>query len=282
MALKSRIRSNRLLVVTLVSISLMTITVDYRQGSTGPLAVLGRAAVAAISPLQEAVSKLTHPIGNFFSALVHLPTLRSDNERLKRELAAAKSQAVVQASDEARLKELEDLLGLRESLKPPAKPAVVIANGVSNFEWTVTIDQGSSDGIKRDMPVVASAGLVGHVVQVAPNSSIVQLIIDPDSDVVARLVESRRTGLLTGQGEGDMRMGLVDPSTEVMPGESVETAGYQVAGVGSGIYPPGLVIGTVSRVLDEPAALEKFVTIRPAVDFSSLEFVLVVLSDGSG
>ncbi len=79
-----------------------------------------------------------------------------------------------------------------------------------------------------------------------------------------------------------MRMGLVDPSTEVMPGESVETAGYQVAGVGSGIYPPGLVIGTVSRVLDEPAALEKFVTIRPAVDFSSLEFVLVVLSDGSG
>ncbi|MBI2237111.1 MAG: rod shape-determining protein MreC, partial [Actinobacteria bacterium] len=223
----------------------------------------------------------THPIGNFFSALVHLPSLRKENQRLKDEIAALRSQTVTDASDLARLKELEQLLGIRESLSPPTKVAVVIASGVSNFEWSITIDEGSGDGVEVDMPVVASAGLVGHVVRVAPNSSMVQLIIDPDSDVAGRLVESRKTGLLSGQGEGALRMGLVDPSTEVLPGEAVETAGYKIPGVATGLYPPGIVIGTVERVLDDPSALERFVTVRPAVDFSSLDFVLVVMANGS-
>lgn len=281
MALRSRTRSTRLLVVALVSISLMTITVDYRQGRSGLLAGASRVALTLISPLQEAVSKVTHPIGNFFSALVHLPSLREENQRLKDEIASLRSQTVVSASELARLRELETLLGIEESLSPPTKAALVIASGVSNFEWAIAIDEGSGNGIEVDMPVVASAGLVGHVVEVAPNSSVVQLIIDPDSDVAGRLVESRKTGLLSGQGEGPLRMGLVDPSTEVMPGEAVETAGYKIPGVVTGLYPPGIVVGTVERVLEDPSALEKFVTVRPAVDFSSLDFVLVVMANGS-
>jgi len=282
MALRSRTRSTRLLVVTLVSISLTTITIDYRQGSTGPLASVGRASLALISPLQEAVSKVTHPVGNFFSAVVHLPSLRAENERLKDEVAALRSQLVQDSSDQARLREMEDLLQLKESLELRTTTALVIGSGVSNFEWSVTIDKGSNDGIQVDMPVVAAAGLVGHVVRVAPASSIVQLIVDPDSAVAGRLVESRETGLLAGQGEQDLRMRLVDPSTEVMPGQSVETAGYRIPGIATGLYPPGILIGTVSRVLPDPSALEKFVTVRPAVDFSTLDFVLVVVADGSG
>ena len=67
MALRSRARSTRLLVVTLVSISLVTITVDYRQGDEGPLAAASEAALVVLTPLQEAVSKVTRPIGNFFA-----------------------------------------------------------------------------------------------------------------------------------------------------------------------------------------------------------------------
>ena len=76
MALENRARSTRLLVVTLVSISLVTITVDYREGDSGPLASAGNTALALISPLQQVVSKVTHPIGNFFSTLVRLPSIR--------------------------------------------------------------------------------------------------------------------------------------------------------------------------------------------------------------
>jgi len=271
-------------VVALVSVSLLTITVDYREGNNGPLSSLGRAALTVMSPLQEVMSKVTHPIGNFFSTLVRLPAIRKENEDLKDRLAELESQEATAASLEDRLHELEDLLEVTQSLGPNVRTtaAQVIASGVSNFEWTIIINKGSNQGIKLDLPVVASGKrLVGHVVRVAPDSSIVQLMVDPDSAVAGRLVFSKTTGLLTGQGDQDMKMGLVDTSTDVQAGEQVVTAGYRIPGGAQSLYPPGILIGTVSHVVPDVAALEKFITVAPAVDFSSLDIVLVVLSGGS-
>ena len=202
MALRSRARSTRLLVVTLVSASLITITVDYRQGDSGALAAAGDTAIAVIAPLQKAVSKVTDPIGNFFSTLVRLPAIRQENEELKTQIAEMQREFGEDTADQARLNEVEALLGLQESFGTQVETtaAQVIANGVSNFEWTITIDKGSSDGIVEEMPVVAAAGLVGHVVRVTPGSSIVQLIIDPESFVAGRLDGSGETGLARGRG----------------------------------------------------------------------------------
>ncbi len=284
MALRHRSRNTRLLVVSLVAISLVTITVDYREGDRGPLSSAGDAALAVISPLQDAVSNVTRPIGNFFSTLVNLPEIRRENETLRNDLEALQEQFATAMADQNRLNELEALLGLQESLgkKVQTTGAQVIANGVSNFEWSITIDKGSSDGIAVDMPVLASAGLVGHVVRVSSNAADVQLIIDPDSAVAGRFETTDETGLLTGEGNQDMRMGLVDTTAQVEPGEKVVTAGYRIPGVATSLYPPNILIGEVSRVVSDPAALEKFVTMRPAVDFSTLDIVLVVLSDGTG
>jgi len=284
MALPSRARSTRLLVASLVAVSLVTITVDFREGEHGPLASVGRVAMTVISPLQRAVSKVTHPIGNFFSTLVRLPSIRDENDRLKDEIAELKAQVSTGLADEARLHQLEALLGVEESLGPNVQTAAaqVIANGVSNFEWTITISKGSRDGIAVDQPVLSPAGLVGHVVRVAPDSAVVQLAVDPDSSVAGRLDVSGKTGLVSGQGNQDMRMGLVDTSTEVQAGERVVTAGFRIPGVAQSLYPPGILIGTVSRVLPGEASLEKFITVSPAVDFSGLDLVLVVLTDGAG
>lgn len=270
--------------VALVSVSLLTITVDYREGESGPLASLGRVALTVISPLQEVMSKVTHPIGNFFSTLVRLPAVRAEAERLRDRVAELESQVATAVTNEQRLHELEELFGVTQSLGPNVRTtaAQVIASGVSNFEWTITINKGSSQGVRLDVPVVASGKrLVGHVIRVAPDSSIVQLIVDPDSAVAGRLEISRTTGLLTGQGDQDMKMGLVDVSTEVQAGEQVVTAGYRISGGAQSLYPPGILIGRVSHVVPDVAALEKFITVSPAVDFSSLDIVLVVLSSGS-
>lgn len=284
MALRNRARTTRLLVVSLVSAALVTITVDYRQGDSGPLASAGDAALTLIAPLQEAVSKVTDPIGEFFSTLVHLPSIRNDRDELARQLDRARQEMAVERADQNRLNELEALLGLQESFGPSVDTtaAQVIGHGASNFEWTITVDKGSSDGIEVDMPVVASAGLVGHVIHVTANSSEVQLIIDPQSFVGGRLDVSEEIGMVEGEGEGDLRMGLVDPDTPVEPDEHVVTAGFRFEGVAQSLYPPNILIGTVSRVLEDDSALQKFVTIRPAVDFSTLDLVLVVLSNGSG
>ena len=284
MAVRSRARSTRLLVVALVSVSLVTITIDYREGDDGPLASAGNAALAVVSPLQEVVSKVTHPIGNFFSTLFRLPSIRHERDVLRERVDALEAELAETRADQTRLADTEALLGLQSSLGPgvETKAAQVIANGVSNFEWTIEIDKGSSDGIARDMPVVASSGLVGHIVQVAPNSSRVQLIIDPDSFVAGRLDVSRQTGLISGEGNQDLRLSLIESTAEVEPDERVVTAGYRIRDVAESLYPPNVLIGTVSRVLEQDAATEKFVTVRPAVDFSSLSLVLVVLSrDGA-
>ncbi len=279
-------RSTRLLVVVLVSISLAVITLDYREGESGPLAGLGRTALAAMAPLQEAVTTVTRPIGDFFSGLVHLPSVENENQRLQSELDAARAEIAAGTDQQSQIEQLSNLLGLKESLTPASVPAVVIANGVSNFRYTITINRGSDSGVERDQPVVTGSEqapiLVGRVTTVTAISAEVELIIDRNSTVAGRLSVSHETGQVQGQGEGDLRMSLVTPGTTVEGNETVVTQSYEVNGQ-RGLYPPGLVIGQVSQVIPGPDGLQEFVTVRPAIDFSSLEFVLVLqTSRGEG
>jgi len=109
----------------------------------------------------------------------------------------------------------------------------------------------------------------------------VQLIIDRGSAVAARLSVSRETGLVEGQGDGDMRMMLVNPGTVVQGNETVVTQGYVVNGQ-RGLYPPGLVIGQVSHVIPGASDLQEFVTVRPAVEFDALQSVLVLQTSRAG
>ena len=279
-------RSTRLLVVVLVSISLAVITLDYREGENGPLAGLGRTALAAMAPLQQAVTTVTRPIGNFFSGLVHLPSLEDENQQLRRANEALRGVIAGGTDIRSQLAQLSDLLGLKESLVPSSVPAIVIANGLSNFRYTITIDKGSVDGVEIDQPVVTGSEqapiLIGRVTRVSAISSEVELIIDRNSTVAGRLSVSHETGQVQGQGEGDLRMSLVTPGTSVEGDETVVTQGYEVNGQ-QGLYPPGLVIGQVSRVIPGTDGLQEFVTVRPAIDFSALEFVLVLqTSRGAG
>jgi rod shape-determining protein MreC len=269
-------RRTRLLVVVLVSISLAVITVDYRQGAEGPLAGLGRTALSLMAPLQRAVTTVTRPIGDFFVSLAHLPSQSSENRRLEEELAAARTQINAATTLQAEIDRLRALVDLEDSLEFPVVTSVVISNGVSNFENVITIDQGADDGIAVDMPVVTGGDsgprLVGRVIEVASNASRVQLITDRDAATGARLAGTRQSGLLEGQGDADMKLSLVKGEVAVEPGELVETNGYE-----NGLYPAGIAIGTVSRFVPATSSTEPFVTVSPAVDFSTLDYVAVVL-----
>jgi rod shape-determining protein MreC len=281
-AIRQRPRSTRLLVVTLVSVSLAIITLDYRGGTTGPLASLGRTAKSAIAPMQEAVTNVTRPVANFFIGVANLPSLADDNRRLREELAKARTQ-LGSAQFEAQLQEeLENLVGLRSELHPDGIAALVTASGVSNFDWTVTINRGSNDGVAIDMPVVAgsaeAARLVGRVIDVTADSAEVQLVLDRDSAVWGVIDGSREAGLVWGRGDQDLLMDQVDPDATIDGDENVFTQGYEVNGQ-RGVYPPGLLIGQVSRVSPEANSLDTPIEIRPAVDFSALNLVLVLQAE---
>jgi rod shape-determining protein MreC len=268
------------LVVSLVAASLAIITVDYRAGEQGPLAAAGRATSSALAPLQRAVSNVVQPVSNFFSSLAKLPSLSRRNGELQQQVDDLRTAQQENQELAGRIASLEQLIGL-QAITSHTIAARVIASGVSNFEWSITIDHGSADGIQVDMPVVTGASdgprLVGRVVRVTPISSVVQLIIDRNFAVAGKLSTSQEAGLVMGRGEEDLRMGHLRPGIEVSQTEpeSVFTLGYEVNGQ-RGLYPPDILIGTVSRAFSEPDSVESSVTIRPAVDFSTLQYVLVI------
>ena len=280
MVTRQRPRSTRLLVVALVSVSLAVITLDYRGGDSGPLAGVGSAAKTFMAPMQEAVTTVTEPIGDFFAGVANLPSLADENERLKQELAAAQAQQQVEAFDEAQYEGLLDLLELSQALDPqPVTAATVIANSVSNFEYTVTINKGSGAGVVEGQPVATGSAdasmLVGRVVDVTPNSAEVRLVIDRSFRAAATIQGTAEAGLIMGAGSDDLRMSLVEPGTLIEGGEAVFTQGYQVSGE-EGLYPPGMLIGTVSRLVPAENVTQEYVEVRPAVDFETLQYVLVL------
>jgi rod shape-determining protein MreC len=273
---RAKPRSTRLLLVVLVSLSLAVITVDYRQGADGPLAGLGRTSLSLMAPLQRAVTNATRPVSDFFVSIAHLPSLSRENRELKEEVAGLRTAIAGRTELEGELDRTQQLLDLTDSMDFPLVNALVIGNSVSNFENIITIDHGAEDGIAVDMPVVTGgdtgARLVGRVIAVASNAATVMLITDRDAATAARLVDTRQAGLLQGKGDADMEMSFLKTDVAVEPGDVVETNGYQ-----NGLYPSGITIGEVSRFVPATSTTELYITVRPAVDFSTLDYVAVVL-----
>ena len=271
MALYRRARNTRALVISLVTLSLVTITIDYRGGDSGPFEVAGRATLSAVGALQAAVARLFRPVGSFLTGVSRVGSLQQENERLRQQIQALERQTTEALSKDREIAQLRSLLNMQRMQRLDGVAGTVIGESVSNFEWLVSVDRGSVDGVRFRAPVVSGEGLIGQVVRVAPRWSQVQLIIDPDSSVAGRLATSGETGLIRGQRNQDLTMDLVNPEEPVLPNERVVTAGYQ-----GGLYPPGILVGFVSKVRELPGGLTNEVTVRPAVDFSALQYVLVV------
>jgi len=271
MALSRRARSTRLLVITLVFISLMTITIDYRGGQSGPLEAAGKGALTVVGPMQQAVARVAHPVGAFFSGIVHIASLQSQNRQLQQQVRNLRTENTQAGEAISENDQLRGLLQIKQRLGLKGVAAGVIGESVSNFEWAVTIDAGSDQGVKADEAVVSGDGLVGHVTSVTPRWSKVTLILDPTSNVAGRLVQTGDSGLVVGNGNHDMVMQMVTPGAQVEPGEAIVTAGFR-----GGLYPAGILIGLVSHVAPAEGSLAKVVSIAPVVDFSSLQFVMVV------
>ncbi|MFA5786671.1 MAG: rod shape-determining protein MreC [Actinomycetota bacterium] len=274
----NRKRRNRLLLGLLLVASITVVTLDFRQGQGGPIAHLRRAAVAVFGPLEEGVSRIVHPVGDFLSGLGQVGTLRGENSRLKREVAELKDR-VNTYDDLARENgELRRLVGMRdERCRCKTVAATRVGTAPSNYSWAITINVGTADGVGPDMAVINQDGLVGKVVEANANYAVVKLIVDPGSGATARVARSAAIGRLSGRGPSSLSFELLDPEAEVIVGDAVVTAAIE-----KGIFPEGIPVGTVTEVFRERNALTKRVRVTPYVDFSSIDKVLVVTAKATG
>ncbi|MEU9010878.1 rod shape-determining protein MreC [Streptomyces sp. NPDC048479] len=267
-------RESRLLLVLLIAIAFALITVDIRGGEESPVDGARQAAATVFGPVENGVATAVEPIGNAIGAVRDSGERHDRISELERENAALKQRLGSDDRNRNRVRELDTMLKKAGAGQYGIKGAEVIAIGAAQgFSWTVTIDIGSNDGIKRDMTVLNGDGLVGRVTTVGPNTSTVLLANDPDFTVGTRMEKTDELGFATGQGDRPLSVQLLNGKAKVKNGDRLVTFGSQ----GAKPFVPGVPVGEVVRVDPSGGSLTRNIYVRPFVGFTQLDIVGVVV-----
>ena len=255
------------LAVTLGQILLVSAQVNSKSG----VPVIESVTFGIFSEVQRGLSGGFLGLRSVWTGYIGLRHVKAENDALKRDLAAAQVVVQEQRALVDRTRGLENLLGLRQQLKLNTVAAEIIGAAAAPDFRTLTIDKGTRDGVRADMSVIAPAGVVGRLVVPSLRSAKVQLLIDRNAAAGAIIERTRAQGVVVGGGDDRLRMEYVSEVFDIIVGDVVVTSGID------GIYPKGFVIGQVESI-ERAGGAYKRITIKPAVDFRSLEEVLVVLT----
>jgi len=277
-AVYRRSRRHRFFLVLLALTSVTVLTLDYRGADDGALRSVRRTARDAFAPLQDAADTVVSPIAGFFSTIGDIGNLKSENARLKRDLEAARADAIRGADADRERQGLLQLQGLDYTAGLDSVPARVVSTAPTNFQLTITIDRGTDARLDVGMPVVTAAGLVGRITEVSKLRATALLITDPQSNLGVRLANSGEQGVARGGGaRNPLPLDLIGADIPVDVGEPVVTSGLE-----RGLFPPQIPVGVVRSVATPQGALQKEILIQPAVDLLRIEFVRVLLWKPTG
>lgn len=220
-----------------------------------------------ISYPYDAFNRFTMNITTRFSELYNT---FEENKRLKKELNAALMERQRFAEMIQENRRLKELLALKEHLPNYVTTAKVIARGYDRLLNTLILDKGKNSGIKKDMPVITSKGLVGKVYSVKDDFSEVLLLRDPNFSAAVRLQKSRHEGVISGTGYRYCILKYIPPEEWVEKGEVVVTSGLD------GIFPPGLFVGIVSSVRKEGIEFFQDIKVIPFQSDAKIEEVIIL------
>jgi rod shape-determining protein MreC len=266
----------------LVLACLTIMTLDARAGQSSPLDPLRSAAGSLVGPMQSATATAVRPFTDLGGALRTNHGLRDDVARLESENSRLRGQVATAPLDRQRLAELDALTQVVGDTGYSMVAARVVAVGpMQSFSRTVTIDAGTSSGVRADMTVLNGDGLVGRVVRATRTTATVLLVVDTDSVVGGRLGTDSEIGFLRGRGSlgesGRLALDLVDDSVLPSKDDVVVTWGSK-----DGVpYVAGIPIGRVESVVTSPRQSSRQAVIKPFVDFSALDVVGVVVPKGT-
>ena len=253
----------------LVLVSLILITVDYRQGDSGPVAAVQRGALTVFGPVAEGFATVARPVGDFFGAIGDLGSLRDQNAALKEDIRALQEDQVSTADLERENAELRAQLQMRERLDFTTTTARVFAQSPTSVDHSFLIEAGANNGLLPKMAVINELGLVGKLTEVTANHARVELLTSPTAQYAVRIAATGEVGYLTGSGASPFQLEIPDGEAEIEAGAEIVTQAF----TGSSI-PDGIPVGVVAPGAD-PAS--RFRDVRPYVDFTQLTLVQVVL-----
>ena len=271
-------RSARAVMALLLLASVTVITLDARTGKDSPLDPVRLAIGDVVGPAETVTDAVVRPFARLGNAMESNRKLRHEVATLTARNSELQGQVATEPIDRARLAELDGLTRTARETGYDLLAARVVAMGpAQSFSRTVTLDVGTDSGVRADMTVLNSKGLVGRVVRASRTTSTVLLIVDRTSAVGGRLGANLEVGYLRGRGgignKAGLDLNLVDNSITPNQGESIVTWGSS-----NGVpYVAGIPIGEVASVYSAPRQSSVRAVIKPYVDFTSLDVVGVVV-----
>ncbi len=229
------------------------------------------------SPITTAVTNIKNSTATFFAAYTNYKELLAENEMLKEENSNLKKRLENSYTLEVeidRLKQLTNVLKDTEELK--LIEAQVVSVSTDGWISSFSINKGSLSGIKEKDVVIASSGLVGKVREVGPNWATVVTFTDPQIAVGAKITRTEDTAMTEGtvdlKAKGLCKLSYLNKNSSAIRGDIVETSGL------GGLYPAGIIIGTIKDINVDDNGLTKYAVIQPAVDFATLKKVYVSIN----
>jgi rod shape-determining protein MreC len=276
---RKQVRRRRAILVLLVVAALVLLSTQFSEREGGPLHSMQRAIASVFGPMEEGATRALKPARDLINWFDETFNARGENDDLRSELQQLRTQLAQAQSAEGENKQLRELLSLdRQGTLAGYTPvtARVIARSPTVWYSTVTIDKGSSAGVKMNDPVVTGDGLAGRITDVTHGTAVVTLITDDRSAVSARVLPNGPEGVAEPEvgDPSDLLLDFIDRSQPIHRGQILVTAGWSNGAISSA-FPPGIPVGKVSETsVGEQQAYQR-VHVTPYADIRGLDFIQV-------
>jgi len=272
------VRRRRAVLILLVVLSLILLTAYFGEARSGGLHSVQRGFLTVVSPIQDGANKALKPVRNLFGWFSSTLHAKSQNTELRKQVDKLRGEVTANQESEHSYRQLLKLYHLDSELGVAdynPVPATVVYQSPNIWYSTVTIDKGSSSGVRVNDPVITGEGLIGKVTEVASDGALVSLITDSAVEVTAKISATGAIGLVQPEvGEpGKLLMNYIESTTNVAPGDYVVTSGT-VSSQGVSLFPKGIPIGQVTSVNEQSPF--KSVDVSPLADLHSLDVVQVL------
>lgn len=228
-----------------------------------------RTVMTIFSPVPKTVNWIGQTAADMYHGYLDMRRAVNENLQLQRKVIQLTTENLKLRQSEGDLRRLRTLLGYSEEFSMPTTMAQAVMLDTSSRFKSVIIDRGSSAGVEVNDAVVNANGLIGRVILTTKDMSKVQLLTDGNASVGVLIQRTRRQGVLRGDGGAAAQLYDIPGLADVVAGDVVHTAGID------GIYPKGIPVGAVIKA-EKGQDLFKTITVRPAVDFGTVEEVIVL------
>jgi rod shape-determining protein MreC len=264
-------RLNIILVVVILALAVLISTLG-----SGTMQKLQAGFLGLVSPFLRTGTAVQQQIGGIGQGLKTLEQIEEENRKLNTENKELRATNQILRDIEAENNKLRMALDYRNRSVFKLIPARVISRDASTWWNTIRINRGFEDGLESDQPVLTDQGLVGKTTTVGKNESIVLLVTDENCRVASKVEGTREQGIMSGQrvqdstSAGEMQLNFLSKTADLQPGQKIYTAG-----VSGGVFPSGIMLGTVKSFKARP--LDGQAIVEPAQDLSTVEDVFVVV-----